>query len=162
ILDNPLPASTGRVCQAPCENRCRRSAVDEPINMREVHRLIADQVLLTDRFDTMAARVLQRRLPPTGKTIAIAGARPAGLAAAFYLQLLGHAVTVLESHDQPGGMLRFALPDYRLPRNALDREIEIIRRLGVQFAFNTRVGADVGLDDLAARFDAVFLSVGTW
>jgi NADH-quinone oxidoreductase subunit F len=150
------------VCQAPCENRCRREAVDEAINMREVHRVIADAVLLSDRFDDMAARVVLRRRPPTGMRIAVAGAGPAGLTAAFYLALLGHEVTVYESHAEPGGMLRFALPEYRLPRNALDREIEIIRRLGVQFVFNTKVGADVQLDDLAGTCDAVFLSVGTW
>ena len=90
------------------------------------------------------------------------GAGPAGLTAAFYLALLGHEVTVFESHAEPGGMLRYALPEYRLPNSVLDREIEIIRRLGVKFVFNTRVGEDVSLNDLDAAFDAVFLSIGTW
>ena len=162
IMDNPLPASTGRVCQHPCEHRCRRQTVDEPINMREVHRVIADAVLMTDQFDAMAAKVVAKRRSATGKQVAVVGAGPTGLTAAFYLALLGHAVTVFDSHAEPGGMLRYALPEYRLPREVLDREIEIIRRLGVQFVFNARVGTDVVLSDLEAKFDAVFLSIGTW
>ena len=162
IMDNPPPASTGRVCQHPCESRCRRQTIDEPINMREVHRVIADHVLLSDRFDAMAAKVVAKRKPATGKQIAVVGAGPAGLTASFYLALLGHDVVVYESHAEPGGMLRYALPGYRLPRNVLDREIEIIRRLGVQFVLNSRIGSDISLADLEDRFDAVFLSLGTW
>ena len=75
---------------------------------------------------------------------------------------MGHNVTIFDSHAEAGGMLRFALPEYRLPKSVLDREIEIIRRLGVHFVFNTRVGVDVPLNDLDAKFDAVFLSIGTW
>ena len=161
-MDNPLPASTGRVCQHPCESRCRRQAVDEPINMREVHRVIADSILLSDRFDEMAAKIVAKRLPATGKRVAVVGAGPAGLTASFYLALLGHEVVVHESHAEPGGMLRFALPEYRLPRNVVDREIEIIRRLGVKFVLNSRIGADISLSDLEDKFDAVFLSLGTW
>ncbi len=162
IMDNPLPASTGRVCQHPCESRCRRQTVDEPINMREVHRVIADSVLLTNEFDAMAGRIVAKRRPASGKSIAVVGAGPAGLTAAFYLSLLGHEVVVHEAHAEPGGMLRFALPAYRLPRDVLDREIEIIRRLGAQFVFNTHVGTDMPLAALEERFDAVFLSLGTW
>jgi NADH-quinone oxidoreductase subunit F len=162
IMDNPLPASTGRVCQHPCDNRCRRLTVDDAVNMREVHRLIADKVLLTDEFEAVAEDIAARRLPPTGRKVAVAGGGPAGLTAAFYLALLGHAVTVFEDHAEPGGMLRYALPEYRLPKAVLDREIEIIRRLGVEFVFNTRVGEDVSLNELDAGFDAVFLSIGTW
>ena len=162
IMDNPLPASTGRVCQHPCDDRCRRQTVDEAVNMREVHRVIADAILLSDRFDEMVDRILAKRRPPTGKTIAVAGAGPTGLTAGFYLALLGHDVTIFDSHAEAGGMLRFALPEYRLPKAVLDREIEIIRRLGVKFVFNTRIGADVALNDLDAKYDAVFLSIGTW
>ena len=162
IMDNPLPASTGRVCQHPCDNRCRRQTVDELVNMREVHRLIADNILMTDAFEPAAADIVARKLPLSGRKVAVAGAGPAGLTAAFYLALLGHAVTVFESHAEPGGMLRYALPEYRLPKMALDREIEIIRRLGVEFVLNTLVGEDVSLNELDAGFDAVFLSIGTW
>ena len=155
-MDNPLPASTGRVCQHPCESRCRRKTVDELINMREVHRVIADAVLMSDKFDEMAGKIVAKRLPATGKKVAIAGAGPTGLTAAFYLALLGHEVVIYELHAEAGGMLRFALPEYRLPRTVLEREIEIIRRVGVQFVFNSRVGTDVSLDELEEKFDAVF------
>jgi NADH-quinone oxidoreductase subunit F len=162
IMDNPLPASTGRVCQHPCDNRCRRQSLDEPVNMREVHRFIADSIFLSDRYEEMANRIVARKLEPTGRKIAIAGAGPAGLTAAFYLAMLGHDVTVYDSKAEAGGMLRFALPEYRLPKAALAREIDLIERLGVKFIFNTRVGVDIPLNDLDDRFDAVFLSIGTW
>jgi NADH-quinone oxidoreductase subunit F len=162
ILDNPLPASTGRVCQHPCDNRCRRAAVDEPVNMRDVHRLIADEILLSDKFEPAVARVLARRQDPTGREIAVVGAGPTGLACAYYLALLGHSVTVYDSRPQAGGMLRYALPEYRLPKKVLDKEIELIERLGVKFQFNVSVGEDVGLNDLGNQYDAVFLAIGTW
>jgi NADH-quinone oxidoreductase subunit F len=162
VIDNPLPSSTGRVCQHPCDRRCRRQTVDESVNMREVHRFIADAILLSDRFDGMAQRICARKLEPTGRKIAIAGAGPAGLTAAFYLALLGHDVTVYDSKAEAGGMLRFALPEYRLPKTALRREIDLIERLGVKFIFNTRVGTDVPLNDLDDHYDIVFLSIGTW
>ncbi len=161
-MDNPLPASTGRVCQHPCDDRCRRHTVDEAVNMREVHRVIADSILLSDRFEEMADRIAARRLPSTGRKVAVVGAGPTGLAASFYLSLLGHEVTVFESHAAAGGMLRFALPEYRLPKSALDKEIEIIRRTGVKFVFNTNVGSDISLNELDTQFDGVFLSIGTW
>ena len=89
VLDNPLPASTGRVCQHPCENRCRRAGMDEPVNMREVHRFIADAIYQSDRFDAMVERVRRAELPPTGKKVAVVGAGPTGSTCAFYLALLG-------------------------------------------------------------------------
>ncbi len=162
ILDNPLPASTGRVCQHPCETRCRRTTLDESVNMREVHRRIADSILLSDRFDELVARVVARKLDLTGRKVAVAGAGPTGLTAAFYLALLGHEVTVFEERAEAGGMLRYAIPEYRLPRAVIDREVEVIRRLGVKFAFNTRIGFELSLNDLADRFDSVFISIGTW
>jgi len=162
IFDNPLPASTGRVCQHPCDERCRRLTVDESVNMREVHRFIADSILLTERFEAAAARVAKRMLEHTGRKVAVAGAGPAGLTAAFYLALLGHDVTVFDPMPEAGGMLRFALPEYRLPKPVLSREIELIERLGVKFALNTRVGTDVSLNELDERFDAAFLAIGTW
>ena len=162
IFDNPLPASTGRVCQHPCDNRCRRQAVDESVNMREVHRLIADSILLSDRFGEMADRVAARKLAATGKKVAVVGAGPTGLTAAFYLALFGHQVTIYDSHAEAGGMLRYALPEYRLPKAVLSREIELISRLGVRFEFNNSVGTDVFLNGLDSEYDAVFLSIGTW
>jgi NADH-quinone oxidoreductase subunit F len=162
ILDNPLPASTGRVCQHPCDDRCRRAGIDESVNMRDVHRLIADEILLTDRFETMVAMVRERRMEPTGREVAVVGAGPTGLTCAYYLALFGHSVTVYDSRPAAGGMLRYALPEYRLPKQALDREIELIERLGVRFLFNVNVGEDITLNDIAHQYDAVFMGIGTW
>ncbi len=162
VMDNPLPSSTGRVCQHPCDNRCRRAGMDEAVNMREVHRFIADSIYLSDRFEPMVERIRARKLPPTGKRVAVVGAGPTGLTCAFYLTLLGHEVTVFESNPEPGGMLRYALPDYRLPKDVLGKELELIERMGVRYRLGTAVSRDVGLNDLAAEFDAVFLSIGTW
>ena len=162
ILDNPLPASTGRVCQHPCDNRCRRQATDAAVNMREVHRFIADAVLLSDDFETVAGRFASRKMAPTGKRVAVAGAGPAGLTCAFYLALLGHEVSVFESKPEAGGMLRYAIPEYRLPKRVLAREVDLIRRLGVQFHFGVAVGSAITLKELDEQFDAVFLSIGTW
>src|SRR5208282_5912798 len=105
IMDNPLPSSTGRVCQHPCDNRCRRQTVDEAVNMREVHRFIADSIFSSDRYQEMVAWVASRKLEPTGNKIAIAGAGPTGLTTAFYLALLGHDVTIFEGKSEAGGML---------------------------------------------------------
>ncbi len=162
ILDNPLPASTGRVCQHPCDNRCRRAGIDESVNMRDVHRLIADEVLLSDRFEAVVERVRDQRLEPTGREIAVVGAGPTGLACAYYLALFGHSVVVYDSRPAAGGMLRYALPEYRLPKAVLDKEIELIERMGVRFEFNVNVGEDPTLNDLAHQYDSVFLAIGTW
>jgi NADH-quinone oxidoreductase subunit F len=162
ILDNPLPSSTGRVCQHPCDKRCRRQTLDQSVNMREVHRFIADSALLSDKYEEMVRAVVARKKPATGRKIAVVGAGPAGLTGAFYLALLGHDVTVYDGKAEAGGMLRFVLPEYRLPKSVLRREVELIERLGVKFILNTRVGADVSLNELDDRFDAVFLSIGTW
>jgi NADH-quinone oxidoreductase subunit F len=162
LMDNPLPSSTGRVCQHPCDSRCRRQSVDQSVNMREVHRFIADTIFNSERYPALVERILSRKLEPTGRKIAIAGAGPAGLTAAFYLAMLGHEVTVFDGKPEAGGMLRFALPEYRLPKGGLAREIELIQKAGVKFVFNTRIGFDLPLNELDDRFDAIFLSIGTW
>jgi NADH-quinone oxidoreductase subunit F len=164
ILDNPLPASTGRICQHPCDNRCRRQSFDEPVNMREVHRFIADSIYQSqsEHFETMVERIAARKLAPTGRKIAVAGSGPTGLTAAFYLSMLGHDVTIFEEHGEAGGMLRYAIPEYRLPKSVLRRELDLIERMGVKTVFNTRVGFDLPLNELASQFDTVFLSIGTW
>ena len=100
--------------------------------------------------------------PPPGAKIAVAGAGPTGLTAAFYLAMLGHDVTVFEERSAAGGMLRFAIPEYRLPKAVVQRELDLITGVGVKMQFNTRVGFDLPLNDLADRFDAAFLSIGTW
>jgi NADH-quinone oxidoreductase subunit F len=162
VIDNPLPASTGRVCQHPCDNRCRRNHIDEAVNMRDVHRLIADAIYGSDRYEEMIERVVARRMPTTARKIAIAGAGPTGLACAFYMAMLGHDVTIYDGQAEAGGMLRFALPEYRLPKAVLRKELELIERLGVKFVFNTRVGFDISLNELDDHYDAIFIAIGTW
>jgi len=162
VLDNPLPASTGRVCQHPCDDRCRRRAIDSAVNMREVHRFIADSVYESDRFDRLAARIAARKLPPTERKVAVVGGGPSGLTAAFYLALLGHQVTIYDSNPELGGMLRYAIPEYRLSQNVIRREVELIRRLGVEFVTGVAVGVDIQLNDLDNQYNAVFLAIGTW
>ena len=130
--------------------------------MREVHRFIADSIYQSDRFDAMVERIAARKLPATDRKVAVVGAGPTGLAAAFYLALLGHEVTVYESNPEPGGMLRYALPEYRLPREVVRREVELIRRMGVNFVCNIAVGTDITLNDLDNQYNAVFLAIGTW
>ena len=160
--DNPLPASTGRVCQHPCEDRCRRGTLDEPINMRDVHRYVADELMEKDTLDEVVERLLSGRPEASGKQIAVIGGGPAGLSAAFYLALLGHGVTVYEGKAAAGGMLRYSLPEYRLPKAILDKEIGVLERLGVTFEYNKRMGEEVSFPQLEKAFDAVFLSLGTW
>jgi len=162
VLDNPLPSSTGRVCQHPCESRCRRRTIDQAVNMREVHRFIADSIYNSDRYEALAERIAARKLPPTDRKVAVVGAGPTGLAAAFYLALLGHEVTVYDSNAEPGGMLRYALPEYRLPREVVRKEVDLIRRMGVNFVCGVAVGSDITLNDLDSQFNAVFLAIGTW
>ena len=162
VLDNPLPASTGRVCQHPCEDRCRRRTIDESVNMREVHRFIADAIYQSDRFDPLVERIRARILPSTDRKVAVVGAGPSGLTAAFYLALLGHEVTMYDSNAEPGGMLRYALPEYRLPREVVRREVELIRRMGVNFVGKAGVGTDITLDQLDSEYNAVFLAIGAW
>ncbi|HWR50642.1 MAG TPA: FAD-dependent oxidoreductase [Bryobacteraceae bacterium] len=162
IMDNPLPGSTGRVCQNPCDDRCRRINVDEAVNMRDVHRFIADSIYNSDEYAGLIEKVLAKRLEPTGKRIAVVGAGPTGLTCAFYLALLGHDVTIYESNPAAGGMLRYALPEYRLPNSVLDKELKLIEALGVKFIFNTAIGLDIALNDLDAQYEAVFVAIGTW
>jgi NADH-quinone oxidoreductase subunit F len=162
VMDNPLPSTTGRVCQHPCEIRCRRAGVDAPVNMRETHRYIGDVAYQGGVAKKVLKRILKRKKAATGKKVAVVGAGPAGLSAAFYLALLGHKVTVYESAPDAGGMLRYALPKYRLPKWVVDREIAFIRSAGVQFRFNTVLGKNLKLAKLAKDSDAVFLAIGTW
>jgi NADH-quinone oxidoreductase subunit F len=162
VLDNPLPGSTGRICQHPCDDRCRRRTIDEPVNMREVHRFIADSIYQSDRFEALVERIRSRKLPATDRRIAVVGAGPSGLSAAYYLALLGHEVTMYDSNAEAGGMLRYALPEYRLPKEVIRREVELIRRMGVNFIGNAGVGTDITLDQLDTEYNAVFLAIGAW
>jgi NADH-quinone oxidoreductase subunit F len=162
VMDNPLPSTTGRVCQHPCELRCRRAGADAAVNMRETHRYIGDVMYEGDGAKRVLQRILKRKQSPTGKKIAVVGAGPAGLSAAFYLALLGHKVTVYDRAPSAGGLLRYALPEYRLPKKIMDQELAFIRSAGFQFKFKAELGKTLQLDKLAKDNDAVFLALGTW
>ncbi len=144
-----LPAVLGRICPAPCEKVCRRAKLDQPVSIGQLERLAGD-------FDTTVIAG-----PESGRRVAIVGAGPAGLATAFYLRLLGHACEVFDDQVEPGGALRHSVPEERLPRGVLDREIDTIRRLGATFRTGVRVGRDLTLADLQAAHDAVVLAVGS-
>lgn len=150
-----LPAVLGRVCSAPCEKGCRRGQVDRSLSICLIHRVLAERDLAS------GSPYIPQRKPVTGKTVAIVGAGPAGLSAAYYLQKEGYDCTVFDDHTQPGGMLRYEIPAQRLPRIILDSEINITRRLGAVFRMGVEVGVDVPLEKLEEEFDAVILATGT-
>lgn len=152
--DIPLPAVLGRICPAPCEKVCRRKQHDEAVSICLLKRYVADVDLRSDRPYSPSL------LPGKGKRVAIVGAGPAGLSAAYYLQLGGFDCTVFDEHDEPGGMLRYAVTEKHLPRDVLDREIAQIARLGVTFQLRARVGTAILIEEIRERFDAVFLATG--
>ena len=157
--DNPMPSVTGRVCYHPCETACNRAAHDEPIGIRGVERFLGDFGL------KLADNPVKRDLPPlNGKTVAIVGSGPGGLGCAYHLRRKGYASVIFEALDQPGGMLRAGIPAWHLPGEILDAEIAKLLDLGgIEIRCGVRVGAADGeltLDELARRYDAVFLALG--
>jgi len=158
--DLPFPAILGRVCPRPCEGPCRRQLVEHPITICWLHRFMADKCLDAEQEGELLLPVAPK--PDTGKRIAIVGAGPGGLSAAFYARLEGHAVKVFEAMPKPGGMLRYGIPSYRLPRNVIDKEFNMLWRLGIELQCNTRLGVDIQLEDLTAEYDAVFLALGAF
>ena len=149
-----LPAVLGRICPELCEKGCRRGEIDAPVAICKMKRHVADEDLATGAPWTPTPR------PSTGKRIAIVGAGPAGLAAAYYLQGLGHACTIHDEHPQPGGALRYAVPESELPRDVLDAEIAITLRMGATFRGDWQLGRDGTIDGLASQFDAVLIAIG--
>jgi formate dehydrogenase major subunit len=149
-----LPASLGRVCPRLCEQHCRQCQVSEALSIRNLHRFAADQA----RWTPTPYQPAQAQ--PTGKKVAIVGAGPAGLTAAYYLLRQGHAVVLFDAHPQPGGMLRYGIPAFRLPRHVLDAEIKRISQLGAEFRLGQSLGTHFSLAELQSQFDAVFLAVG--
>ncbi len=150
----PLPMSIGRVCPRFCEKQCRRNIGGKPVAINEFKRLAADLY-----YDTYMEDIA----PDTGKSVAIVGAGPAGLSAAYYLRLEGVNVTVFEAMEKAGGMTRYGIPEYRLPKKAiLDRELAHFEKLGVKFEFGKKLGSNLSLDELKAKFDAVVIAIGCW
>lgn len=154
--DNVLPAVCGRVCTHPCESACRRAELDEPLSIRAVKRFLADWEM------AHPAENGEAKTPTREEKIAVVGSGPAGLAAAADLARAGFSVTVFEAEKEPGGLMRYAIGPYRLPRNILDHEIEIIRRMGVLIKTGTPVDLDKGVEALKKDFNAVVLTVGAW
>ena len=149
--DNPFPTTCGFICEHPCEARCRRNIVDDAINIRGLKRMAAD---LAGKVEPPVCQ------PATGKRVAIVGGGPGGLSAAYYLQLMGHQVVVYEMHPRLGGMLRYGIPNYRLPKNRLDDDIDAILATGVQVKHGLRIGQDITINELREQYDAVLITIG--
>ncbi len=149
-----LPAALGRICPRLCEQRCHRCETGESLAIGSLHRFVADLDL------SAGIRYLPRKEPVSGKRVAVVGAGPSGLTAAAHLLRRGHAVILFDAHTSPGGMLRWGIPEFRLPRAVLESEVEAIRMLGGEFRMRQRLGVDFTLEDLRRDFDAVFLAVG--
>lgn len=152
--DNPFPAACAYICEHPCEARCRRNMVDDSVNIRGLKRYAVDNA-----GEVPAPKPAES----TGKKVAIIGGGPSGLSAAYYLQLMGHQVVVFDQRTQLGGMLRYGIPNYRLPRQRLEEDITAILSTGVQQVLNTSIGSEPGqlsLEKLKREYDAVYLSIG--
>lgn len=149
--DNPFPATCGMICEHPCEEHCRRNLIDDAINIRGLKRYAVEHE------SEIKAPV---RAEATGKKVAIIGGGPSGLTAAYFLSVMGHDCTVYEQRDKLGGMLRYGIPSYRLPREILDREIEGIKLAGFKTITNISVGKDITMEELRAQYDAVYISIG--
>jgi len=151
MADNPFPAIMGRVCYRPCETSCNRAQLDSAVGINSVERFLGDEALRRGWKVPVEA-------PPTGKRVLVVGAGPSGLSAAYHLTRLGHAVTVKDAGAEPGGMMRYGIPKYRLPRDILDAEVNRILDMGVTLELGARV-TDI-LGELAGGFDAAFVAVG--
>ena len=149
--ENPIPAVTGRVCFHPCERACNRGKYDQAVSIQALERFAAD--------NAPAGELPAKLRAASGKKVAVIGAGPAGLTAAYHLVRLGHDVTIFDALPKAGGLLRIGIPAYRLPDDILDREVAAIERLGVKFKLGAKVGQDLAFDELL-KFNAVFLATG--
>lgn len=149
--DNPFPASCAYVCEHPCEIHCRRAMVDDAVNICGLKRYAVDHA------KEEQARILH---PATGKSVAIIGGGPGGLTAAYFLAQMGHQVTVYEQRPKLGGMLRYGIPNYRLPEAVLEKDISHILSTGITIHTDISIGKDVSMQDIQKNFDAVYISIG--
>ena len=149
--DNPMPTTCAYICEHPCENRCKRTLIDAPVNIRGLKKMAVDNSGIVPVPECEA---------PTGKKVAIIGGGPGGLSAAYYLALMGHKVTIFEQRKQLGGMLRYGIPNYRFPRKKLDEEIDSILSTGIEVKKNISVGKDISFDDITKEYDATYISIG--
>ena len=152
----PMPASIGYVCPHPCEKDCRRGLVEEPISIAMIKRFMSlDQLNKADKWKP-------ERKPATGKKVGVIGGGPAGLTAAYYLALKGHDVTLSEAMPQMGGMLRYGIPQYRLPKDVVDAEVAEIAEAGVKMENGVKIGETVSFEDYRSQYDAVVVAIGAW
>lgn len=149
--DNPFPTTCGFICEHPCEARCRRNMIDDSVNIRGLKRVAADFAGEVDPPECA---------PSTGKRIAILGGGPGGLSAAYYLQLMGHQAVIYEMLPKLGGMLRYGIPNYRLPKDRLDQDIQAILKTGVEARHGLKIGRDITLRQLQEEYDAVLITIG--
>jgi NADPH-dependent glutamate synthase beta subunit-like oxidoreductase/CO/xanthine dehydrogenase FAD-binding subunit len=153
---NPIPAITGRVCPHYCEQECNRGQYDEAVSVRSVERFLGDFIL------DHAPDFIRPPETETGKSVAVLGSGPAGLAAAYYLRRMGHTVTVFERMSEAGGMLTYAIPPYRLPKEVVRRVVKAFEAIGIEFRLKIEIGKDMKLEDLQKDYDSVFLATGAW
>ena len=149
--DNPFPSACAYICEHPCEARCRRNMIDDAVNIRGLKRYAVDHAGYVPH---------PACAEETGKTVAIVGGGPSGLSAAYYLALMGHKVTVYERRAKLGGMLRYGIPAYRLPREILDAEIASLLSVGIDAKVNVDIGDEITFDELRSRYDALYLALG--
>lgn len=148
---NPFPITCAYICEHPCENRCKRNIVDAPINIRGIKRVAIEKSKNPS---------LPKKAEATGKKIAVIGGGPSGLSASYYLSIMGHEVTVFEQRKKLGGMLRYGIPSYRLPRERLDKEIDFLLSTGINVKLDVSIGKDISLKDIKKNFDAVYIAIG--
>ena len=149
--DNPFVTTCAFICEHPCENRCRRNMLDDSVNIRGIKRFAADHIS-NDYVPELAE--------PTGRKVAVIGGGPGGLSAAYYLAIMGHDVTVFEQREKLGGMLRYGIPAYRLPRERLDDEIKHILSTGIKVKTNVSIGKDMSISQLQKKYDAIYIAIG--
>jgi len=153
-LDNPFPTACAFICEHPCEEKCRRDFLDSPINIRGLKKFAVDQIS-ADQVKVPECNVT------TGKCVAVIGGGPSGLTAAYYLSLMGHKVVVFEEKDHLGGMLRYGIPNYRLPKDRLDQDIAAILSTGnIEVRYNTEICKDITMDEIRKEYDDVYISIG--
>ncbi len=156
LQDNPLPMFTSRICPHPCQDGCNHGANGEAVNIHCVERSVADHIMANQE------RFYPAPETETGKTAAIVGAGPGGLAAAYYLRRAGHSVTVFERQEKAGGVMRYGVPNYRLPKDVVDWVIEALEKMGVEFRCGVEIGKDVTVEQLDAQYDGLLFCTGAW
>ncbi len=152
--DNPFPTACAFICEHPCEEKCRRDLIDSPVNIRGLKKYAVDQIA-ADKVQVPECNVA------TGKKVAIVGGGPSGLTTAYYLSLMGHKVVVFEEREKLGGMLRYGIPNYRLPKDRLDQDIEAILSTGnIEVKYNVAIGRDITMEELQEQYHAIYIAIG--